>query len=892
MRGLGRRLIAWIAPEDLRTALLDDLDEAAARETQDRSRLSGSWWRARQTAATLVEVSKLRVRRRWDVDAVPAGGRPALGAAFIRDLRYALRVLRRSPAFTLTAIGTLALGIGANAAIFSLVKAVLLEPLPYQDPSRLVMIWNPSEDKDPTWLSAPEIESYRHEAHSFASLAAWDTGDVSLTGVGEPERVRVGLVTGEMFDLLGVPALTGRGLQVADARPGATPVIVLGRGFWERRFGGDASMVGRSIQINGESRLVVGVMPASFRLPLDYRSDQPTDAWVPLVFTAGNLASWGDHSFFGVARLAPGVAPAAVAADLRGVENGWVRDGHRQDSGNDRWHRAGLPLHEFLSGNARLPLMILFVAVAGVLLIACANVVNLLLVRSDARRHEALVRSSLGAGRATLIRQALTESLVLAAAGAAVGLFVARASLQILLLLKPASLPRIGDVGIDSGVVAFTALVAAATALLCGIGPAVQFARANLATALRESGRSHTPGRARLAVGRVLVAGQLACSVMLVIAAGLLLRTLAELSQVNLGFNPHGVLTAELQLPPGTYATPDRTIAFYRNLIDRLEGAPGVQSAAAIRVLPLSRVIGNWSITVEDHPAAPNENPNGDFQWATPDYFQTIGATLVRGRFFARTDDSAAPPVAVLNEAMATRYWPTEDALGRRFRMWTLDRQWITIVGIIRNTHANQIVEAPRAEMYLLHSQLPQTTGGAARGMALVVRTDGDPLAATATLRSAVRALDPDLPISRIRTLDSVVADALSAPRFAATLLGVFAGLALVLAAIGTYGTMAMLVAARTPEIGIRLALGAGRSSIFGLIVGHGLAVAGVGIAVGIAGAAAASKVLSSLLYGVRAIDPLTFVGTSMLLLLAAAAACAIPARRAAAVDPVTTMRG
>ena len=888
MTGLGRRLIAWMAPADLRAALLDDLDEVAARETAGRSRLSASWWRARHTATALVEVTKLRLRRRWDAD---AGPRPALGATFVRDVRYALRMLRRSPAFTLTAIGTLALGIGANAAIFSLVKAVLLEPLPYQDPSRLVMIWNPSEEKDPTWLSAPEIESYRHEAHSFASLAAWDTGDVNLTGGGDPERVRVGLVTGEMFDLLGVPAASGRGLQAADVRPGAAPVIVLGSGLWTRRFGGDASIVGQSIQINGVSRLVVGVMPASFRLPLDYRSDQPTEAWIPLVFTPDNLASWGDHSYFGVARLAPGVAPAAVAADLRVVENGWVRDGYRQDPGHDRWHRAGLPLHEFLSGGARLPLLILFAAVAGVLLVACANVVNLLLVRSDARRHEALVRSSLGAARATLVRQALTESLVLSIAGAAVGLFVARASLQILLLLKPASLPRIGNIEIDAGVVVFTAVVAAAAALLCGVGPALQFARANLAMALREGGRSLTPGRGRLAVGRVLVAGQLACSVVLVIAAGLLLRTLSQLSQVNLGFNPHGVLTAEVQLPPAIYTTPDRTVGFYRDLINRLEASPGVQSAAAIRVLPLSRVIGNWSITIEDHPAAPSENPNGDFQWATRDYFQTIGATLARGRLFATTDDAGTPPVAVLNEAMAKKYWPNEDAIGRRFRMGDAKAPWITIVGIIRNTHANDIVEAPRSEMYLLYPQLPQILGGATRGMALVIRTAGDPLAATATLRSAVRALDPSLPISRIRTLDSVVGEALSAPRFAATLLGVFAALALVLAAIGTYGTMAMLVAARTPEIGIRLALGAGRSSIFGLIVGHGLAVAGVGIGIGVVGAAAASRVLSSLLYGVRAIDPVTFVVTAALLLLAATVACAIPARRAAAVDPVATMR-
>ena len=428
-RGFGRRLIAWLAPAELRDALLDDLDEAFLRESATRSWLGRLWLRASQTTSAVVEVTRLRVRRRR-----PAGGgespRPSLLRAFLRDARHAIRLFSHAPVFTTMAVGTLALGIGANAAIFSLVKAVLIEPPPYAAPDRLVMIRNPSEQKEPTWLAAPEIESYRHEAHSLARLAAYTVADGNLTGTGDPERVRLGLVTGEMFDTLGVTAALGRPLQMADAQPGAAPVVVLGSQLWESRFGRDASIVGRPIQLNGQSVLVVGVMPASFRLPLDYRSDQPSEAWIPLVFPSGNLANWGDHSYFGVARLAAGVSPAAVGAEFTPVENGWVRDGHRKDPGNSQWHRSALPLPEFLSGAARQPLLILFAAVGGVLLIACANVVNLLLVRADARRHEVLVRSSLGAERGVLVRQALTESLVLSVAGAVAGLGVARASLQ------------------------------------------------------------------------------------------------------------------------------------------------------------------------------------------------------------------------------------------------------------------------------------------------------------------------------------------------------------------------------------------------------------------------------------------------------------------------------
>jgi putative ABC transport system permease protein len=890
---LTRRLLTWLAPRDLRESLLDDYDEALARDREtgpQAHRARGFLPRGRQSVATLGALLRLRYDRRFD-GGLLVESRPPIGSTFARDLWHALRLMRRAPGFTIMAVATLALGIGANSAIFSVVKTVLLEPLPYGHPDRLAIVWRAADLTEPTWLAAPEIESYTHDVAGFANFAAYTEVDGNLTGGDEPERIHTGAVTTGMFDVLGVPALAGRGLEAADADANAPGVIVLGYSLWQRRFGGLPSIVGQSIQINGRARLVVGVMPASFTLPLDYQADRPTDAWVPLVFTPASLQSWGDHSYFGIARLRDGVTPAAATAEINRVQATWPRNNRMSDAEVLRNRRATLPLDAFLSSGPRRLLLVLLAAVGVVLLVACANVVNLLLVRSDARRHEVLVRSALGAERGVLIRQALTESLALSILGAVAGLAVARASLQLLIALGPATLPRLRDVHIDATVLGFTGVVALLAALLFGAGPALQFARANLADALREGGRTQTPGRTRMLLGRGLVIGQLACSVVLIIGAGLLVRTLVGLSRVDLGFDPHGVLTAELALPTSAYPTNDVVIDFYRRLTDRLEALPGVESAGAIRLLPLSRTIGNWSITIEGRPSQPNENPNGDFQWTTPDYFKTIGASIARGRGFTPADREQTPPVVVINQTMAGRYWPNEDAIGRRFKMGTATQPWMTVIGILRDTHHNGVVEAPRAEMYLLHAQLADIIGGAPRGMAIVMRTSGDPLAASAALRAAVRDLDPRLPVANVRTLDAIVSDSLSSTRFAALLLGLFALLALTLSAIGTYGTMSMLVAARRPEIGIRLALGAGRASIFNLIVGHGLALAIAGIAIGVAGALAATRVLGTFLYGVTTLDPLTFLVAPTALAAVALLACATPARRAATVDPIRTIR-
>jgi putative ABC transport system permease protein len=890
MKRVPRWIIARLAPADLRESLQDDVDEAWTEEANRRSGWRLGLWQARQSIALIAELLRIRVRRQRDGPRPAETHRYARGLA--RDIRYALRLLRRSPGFTAAAVLTLALGIGANTAAFSLVRTILLEPLPYGDPDGLVVIWNPQEREGATWLAAPEFESYRREARRLSHVAVYTDLNVNLTEGAEPERVRASVGTGDLFPLLAVPAALGRTLLPADAEPGAAPVIVLGHALWQRRFGGDPSIVGRTIAVNGRPREVVGVMPASFRLPMDYRRDGPTEAWVPLAFSPQQLGAWGDHSYAGIARLERTATVESATAELHAIGDGWVRDGFQRDRGDGRWHRTAIPLGGFISGPAERPLLLLFAAVAVVLLVACANVVNLLLVRSDGRRHEVVVRAALGAERGALIRQALTESMVLSLAGAAAGLLVARASLSLLLALRPAGLPRLADVDLDAGVLVFTTGVALLAAMAFGSGPAWQFARANLPDALRDGGRTSTRGRTRLFVGRLLVVAQLACSVVLVIGAGLLVRTLIELYRVDLGFDPRHVLTAQIQLPVPSYPTDETVVSFYRELATRLEAQPGIEAAGAIRVLPLSRLIGNWSITIEGKPRGPLDNPNGDFQWATPGYFAAMGTRLVRGRFFTNDDREGAPPVVVVSEAMADRYWPGEDAIGKRFYMGTANRDWMTIVGITRSARHNAVVEAPRTEMYLPHAQLPRTVGNAARGMEVVVRTAGDPLAMAGTLRRVVRDLDPKLPVAQIRSMEDVTGAALSSQRFAATGLSVFALLALLLAAIGTYGTMSLVAASRAPEIGIRLALGAGRRAIVALVLGHGLALAALGLAIGIVMALGLTRLIGTSLYGVEPLDPLTFAAAPLVLALVALGSCLLPARRAAALDPATTLRG
>ena len=810
-------------------------------------------------------------------------------------LRYAIRLLAKAPGFALAAITTLALGIGANAAIFSLVKTVILTPLPYADPERLVMIWNMTMPNDSTWLSPQEVVNYRESAATLAQFGGYIEGDANLTGDSEPERVPAGTVTGELFDTLGVRALLGRTLVPADTHPGAEATVVLGYSLWQRRFGGSPSVLGQRILVNGVPREVVGVMPRGFRLPLDYRASRPTELWIGAVIDRANLGQWGNRSFFGVARLEAAVTPADATSEIAVIGRRWVHAGYldaRQEG--PLTARSAVPLQTFITGGVQRALFILMGAVAVVLLIACANVVNLLLARADTRRREVAVRGALGADRGDIVRQLLAESLLLSMLGAAAGVLVASGALRVLKTLRPAGLPRVEDVNVDPLTLAFTAAVAVACGIFFGLVPAVQITREDLARVLNESGRGAAPGRMRLVVRRGLVVLQLAFSVMLVIAAGLLLRSLIELQRIDLGFDDRSVLTAQVQLPATEYREGSQIVEFYRQVTERLQQLPGVTAAGGVRLLPLARSIGNWSVTIEGRVTVPGDNPNGDFQFATPGYFTAMGLSLVRGRWFTPVDREDAPLVAVINDTMAARYWPDGDAIGKRFRMGGPGgtRPMMTIIGIVKTSRHNAVVEEPRAEMYLPHAQLPSTTGvSAARSMALVLKTQGDPLAFSGALREVVRTVDRNVPVADVQTMEQVTATALAAPRFAAFLLGVFAVLALTLAALGTYATISLLVAERSNEIGIRMALGAERRAIVLSVLREGLAFATGGLIIGIGVALMVGRVLDTLLYGVDTFDPLTFAIVPAILAAVALLATWVPAYRAASVNPVKALR-
>ncbi|HEX4913492.1 MAG TPA: ABC transporter permease [Vicinamibacterales bacterium] len=810
-----------------------------------------------------------------------------------RDLRHAFARLVRDRGFAAVTIVTLALGIGANTAVFSLVKATLLTPLPYGDGDRLAVIWGPDRG-EATHLSLQEVVGYARETQSFADVAGYQEYDASFTGGQEPELVRAGSATPNLFEVTRTPAIIGRAFNAADTSAGTSDVIVISHGLWQRRFGGDRNIVGQQVYVNGRARTVIGVMPPSFKLPNDFSSLRPTEAWVPEVVNPTNLGAWGNRSYSGLARLKDGVAEQTASSELPVIAERWVAAGYVRRAADGTLGglaRRVIPAQEFVSGGMRTTLLILLGSVGFVLVIACANVANLQLARADVRRREVAVRAALGADRGQIIRQLLTESVMLAVAGAAAGLAVAWAVLQIVITLRPANLPRIDETSLDITVLGFTALLAIVTGVLFGLLPALQLSRPDVTAVLKDGGRSGTAGRSRQLARHALVVLQLASSVVLALAAGLLIRSLIELNRIDLGFNPGNVLTAQVQVPATDYPQPADVVRFHRQVNERVSQIPGVRAAGSVRVLPLARTIGDWSIKIEGRPYVPEDNPNADYQAVTPGYFEAMGLKLIRGRFLTAADREDTMPVVVINDTMAARYWPGEDPLGRQFMMGTDDKPWLTIVGIVATVRHNAVVEEPRNEMYIAHAQLPGHIRSAPRGMTLVIKTDGNPLALSGAVRDAVRAIDRNLPVSDIRTMESVTATALAQPRFVTFLLAVFAATALALASIGIYGTVSLLVSERTQEMGIRLALGADRATILKLILGQGLILTAIGLAAGIAGAMMLTRALSGLIYGVGVLDPLTFVAVPAVLCAIALLACFFPARRAAAVDPITTLR-
>lgn len=790
-----------------------------------------------------------------------------------QDVSYALRIMGRNPGVTAVAVLTLALGIGANTAMFSVVNAVLLRPLPYRNPEQLVTI--PAQIPSLNLFGAfveynTYAEWWRAQSRSFQSMSAYTPGSVNLTSGNEPERLFTHRVSAGFLAMIGVRPALGRDFLAADDQPGAARVAMISHGLWKRRFGGDPALIGRPIVLDKNSYTVVGVLPPDFEF---YGRD--VEVYVP--FAARTARAPGELSVGVHARLRPGVSVAAAQAEIDGLCRRWVQQYHYpKDWGARVW-----PLREYYVRDVRSSVVVLAVAVALVLLIACTNVANLLLVRAAARHREIAIRSTLGAGQGRIIRQLLTESVLLGVTAGALGLAAAWGGVR---ALASASgyLPFQETVSIDGPVLLFMLGAALLTILLFGLAPALTAARADLAESLKEGGRAGGDGVQRNRFRAALVVMEVALALLLVIGATLTARSLVRLQAVDPSFNAAGVLTAYLSLPAESYAEPSRRVNFYRALLERLETMPGVKAAGMVSHLPFSYSKSGSDVVVEGAPPPrPGEKLIVFGRSVDPKYFETIKVRLLRGRFF-QAKDPTGPPVAIINQAMARRCWPNQDPVGKRFG----DGQghWLTVVGVIASMRQTSLADEPDMESYMPHVQ------SADADMALVVRTAMDPMRLAPAIRAAVRELDKDLPVSEIGTLANSISHSTRSQRFSVALLGAFAALALLLASVGVYGVISCSVARRTNEIGVRLALGAERGAIVGMVVGRALLLGGVGVALGVAGGLVLTRLLRSMLYQVSATDPAVFVGVSLFLLAVVALAAYLPARRAARVDPTVAL--
>ena len=808
-----------------------------------------------------------------------------------QDLRLSARALRRQPGFTTVAVLTLALGLGATTAIFSVVRAALLAPLPWSDPDHRVMIWSRWVGFDKTWVSSGEVRDYRR-ARAFSGIAAWNTGQVNLTGTGSPERVGAGQGTVNLFDVLGATALYGRGFrQGEDASGTGAPVVVLSHSLWKRRYGGDPRILGQSIRIDDASYQVVGVMPEGFRLPTDFGEDfeEPTELWTPLVLDP-DPNDRGNHGLYAAGALAPGATVAQAEAEVAGMAHAWTAQGLYPPQ--MRFEPFAVSLSDEVLAAARFELRLLSAATLLLLLIACANVANLLLARLESRRRELAVRVALGAGRWRLVRQLGIETALLATAGGTLGLALAWAGARAVAASGLAGIPRAAHVHIDGTVLLFATLASAATAVVCAVLPVLRPAAANLTDALKDGAQNATAGAGRQRLRSGLVVGEMALAVVLLVLAGLALRSLWALQQVRLGFEPAGVLTMRVALPEARYDSSERVEQFYQQLLARVRSVPGVTTAGAVRSLPLANVIGDWGLMVEGYAETPGNAAKGDWQVATDGSFEALGEHLVAGRWFTAADRADSQQVAVVNETMAKRYWSDGNPIGRRIRMGrAADRPWITVVGIVGDQQHNGLGSMVKEKFYRPHAQFAHGGGFPVRNMTLVVRTTGDPNAVASPVAHEIAAMDRDLPIAAVRPMTEVVASAASTPRFRGTLLGLFAALALTLAAIGIYGVLAYLVGQRTREIGIRMAIGARPGAVLRLVVGHGLWWALAGVMIGLVMAVIAGRLMAGLLYHVGPADPVTFIGVPIVLTLVALVACIVPAVRAMRVNPITALR-
>ena len=798
-----------------------------------------------------------------------------------QDLRFALRSLRVNPGFTAVALLTVALGIGANTAIFSVVYGVLLRPLPYAEPGGLVTVWENREQRDgpaAEWTGRSTFSDWRERNRTFEGMAAVTGWAPNLTGSDRPEVLAGAAVTPGYFSVLGVNPAMGRVFLPEEETPGNGDVVVVSHELWGRRFGADPELLGQTLMLNGQSRTVVGILPPGFRPPIVAGAE----IWMPFPIDP-TREDRGGYFLRVVGRLGAGVTRAAALADMSRVAAG-IAEENPVD-----YRDVGVTLTSLQStvvGPVRTALWVLLGAVGLVLLIACANVANLLLARASVRERELAVRAALGAGRARLARQLLTESVVLAVAGGALGLGLGVWGIELLVRFAPAGMPRVTEIGLHPTVFAFALMVSILTGLLFGLAPALNLSKSG-ADALREGARGSSSGAgARLRGGLVVV--ELAMGMAVLVAAGLLLRSFAQIQSVDPGFRVENALSARILLPSARYADLASITTFWQQLEERLRTRPGIREVGAATVLPLSGNINDISFGIEGRLPREGEEPAADSWRATPGFFQAMGIPLIRGRFFDEADRDGALPVALISQSLADVHFVDEDPIGKRIKVGGVrdpESAWWTIVGVVGTVRTRSLTQVPEPEIFV-----PAAQRGA-RAMSLVVRTDGEPTALAADLRETVWSLDPDLPVSQLASLEDVFAASIGPQRFMSWLLGAFAALGLVLGAVGIYGVMAFMVGHRTREIGIRMALGARPVDALRVVMGRGLVLTALGVALGLVGALAASRALSSLLFEVTPTDPVTLIAVSILLAGTALFACYWPARRATRVDPIETLR-
>ena len=801
----------------------------------------------------------------------------------VQDIRYGLRLLRRNPGFTAVAVLTLALGIGANAAIFSVVNAVLFRPLPFHDPGRLVILWS----HFPRWgfsgpgaLTDPDFVEWRKQNQVFSQIAAFRGQTSNLTGVGEPERLLGATVTASFFPLLGVSPALGRVFTANEEQPGQNDRVLLSHELWARRFGSSPAILGKPITLDGRSFTVVGVMPRSLRFP------NQAEFWTPLLLTASRANAENQI----VARLKPGVRLSRAEDDIRLIN-------HRlnPDSGPQAIQLSLVFLHDEIVSKIRPVLLVLLAAVCLVLLIACANVANLLLSRAAVREREITIRKALGGSRRRIARQILTESLLLAVLGGATGLLLAVVGRGLLLRLLPQSLGAPGvsfhivAANVDGWVLGFVAVVTIATGILFGLAPALRASRHQVAASLKESPSTHTAGLRLTGLRSLLTVGQVALTLALLVSAGLLIKSLVRLLAVAPGFEPRNVLTMNLELPSPKYSTPAQMRAFHETVLDRVASLPGTAAVGTVGYgLPFGEGGIAGDFTVEGQPAPP-QGVIASKLVVSPGYFRAMEIPLIKGRFFGTSDSDQSPRVAIVSENFARRFWPGDNVVGHRVDPGFPGIKWCIIVGVVGNIKQKGLADNTPLTIYLPYSQAPRPF--LMSFMTLVVRTPSPPAQLARAMRREVQSIDPDLPVYGVSTMEELVSASNSGPRDRSILLGCFAALALILATIGIYSVVAFSVAQRTHEIGIRMALGAQKHDVLAMVIGQGLRLALLGVAIGIAAAIGVTRFLSSFLYGVEPHDPVTFVAVSLLLVAVTLLACYIPARRAAKVDPMVALR-